>query len=210
MSLKITVNGVNVEPQFFFRVLRTEAGGLLVDKMFPDSLKELTANELVKGVIRINEIIGEQHAVAVPVSLHIEDADSSQSITLGNLALKFTNTELAAFNLESLGQVMISKSAIPTKNAEGKPQAEHTGGSVSYYKVWIENPIIKGMPAYMAECLDIALALEMTVPEYTMFKAIWRTAAERTLGLAKEGNNAKYDAEKIDFFSDINLRRYTK
>lgn len=87
--------------------------------------------------------------------------------------------------------------------------AEHTGGSVNYYKVEIPSPVNQELEPYTAECLDIALKLEMTIEEFNIFKAIWRTAAERTLGLAKEGNNAKYDAEKIKFFSDVNLRRYT-
>lgn len=85
---------------------------------------------------------------------------------------------------------------------------EHTGGSVSYYKVQIDKPLA-GTAPYQAECMDVALALNMTIEEFNIFKAIWRTAAERTLGLAKEGNNAKYDAEKIKFFADLQMRRYT-
>lgn len=86
--------------------------------------------------------------------------------------------------------------------------AEHTGGSVNYYKVDIKQPVTEGIQPYTAECLDVALALGMNIPEFNMFKAIWRTAAERTLGKAKAGNNAKYDAEKTKFFADLNLRQY--
>ena len=89
-----------------------------------------------------------------------------------------------------------------------RPQTEHTGGSVNYYKVTVDKPVNPDLTPYTAECLDIALKLGMTIEEFNVFKAIWRTAAERTLGLAKDGNNAKYDAEKMVFFSEVNLRRY--
>ena len=91
-----------------------------------------------------------------------------------------------------------------------KPAAspERTGLSVNYYKVLVAKPLADEQDPYTAECLDIALALEMTIEEFNIFKAIWRTAAERTLGLKKAGHEAKYDAEKMVFFSKVNLRRY--
>lgn len=82
---------------------------------------------------------------------------------------------------------------------------EHTGGSSSYYSVWIENPTTEGRPQYFAECNDIIEALNMTYAEANVFKANWRKAAERTLGLKKKGNNAVYDAEKMVFFSKRTL-----
>lgn len=82
---------------------------------------------------------------------------------------------------------------------------EHTGGSSSYYSVWIENPTTEGRPQYFAECNDIIEALNMTYAEANVFKANWRKAAERTLGLKKKGNNAVYDAEKMVFFSNRTL-----
>lgn len=86
-------------------------------------------------------------------------------------------------------------------------EGEHTGGSVEYYKVLIRRPVTAAQP-YVAECLDVMIALDLNVEEQNMFKAIWRTAAERTLGKKKAGNDAKYDAQKIHFFSGVNLRRY--
>jgi len=78
---------------------------------------------------------------------------------------------------------------------------EHSGGSVSYYQVRVSDPTTAGRDTYTAECNDIIEALEMTPAEANVFKAIWRSAAERTLGLKKAGNNAVYDAEKMVFFS---------
>lgn len=74
---------------------------------------------------------------------------------------------------------------------------EYTGGSVGYYKVVIEHPV-SGQDAYMAECQDIIEVLNMDFNEANAFKAIWRRAAARTLGLTKKGHNGGlYDAEKI-------------
>lgn len=75
---------------------------------------------------------------------------------------------------------------------------EHTGLSVSYYGVKVEQPTSGGDP-YDAECNDIIEALNMTFAEGNAFKAIWRTAAARR-GLKKKGNNSLYDAEKVVFF----------
>ena len=41
--------------------------------------------------------------------------------------------------------------------------------------------------------------------EATAFKAIWRKAAERTLGRKKAGNSAVRDAEKMVFYSKREL-----
>jgi len=77
---------------------------------------------------------------------------------------------------------------------------EYTGGSVSYYKVEVGNPI-SGNPGYTAECNDIIEALGMNYAEGNAFKAIWRSCAARTLGVSKEGyTDGLYDAEKVKFF----------
>lgn len=80
--------------------------------------------------------------------------------------------------------------------------AEHTGGSVNYYQVFITCPTTRGSEKYHAECNDIIEALDMNYAEANVFKAMWRIAAARTLGLHKEGNDPVYDAEKAVFFSD--------
>ena len=81
--------------------------------------------------------------------------------------------------------------------SEERKKPEYTGGSVSYYKLQIANPV-SGQNAYMAECQDIIETLNMDFNEANAFKAIWRRAAARTLGLVKKGSNGGlYDAEKI-------------
>ena len=59
-----------------------------------------------------------------------------------------------------------------------------------------------GRPAYIAECNDIIEALNMNFAEGNAFKALWRRAAQRTLGLRKAGSkdDGLYDAEKVEFF----------
>ena len=95
---------------------------------------------------------------------------------------------------------------------ETKPQEKKlTGGSSSYYTVYIKNPVSEGkelengiQEPYVAECYDICKALGMTIDEFNIFKAIWRSAAARQ-GNGKPGAKALYDAEKMVFFSTENL-----
>jgi len=75
-----------------------------------------------------------------------------------------------------------------------------TGKSVSYYVVQIDNPNQAAEP-YAAECGDIIEALGMTFNEGCAFKALWRSAAARSLGKVKHGHDAVYDAEKIEFYA---------
>lgn len=78
---------------------------------------------------------------------------------------------------------------------------EYTGLSVGYYSVEVKKPTTKGRPAYIAECNDIIEALGLNYAEGNAFKAIWRRAAAKNLGLSKEGyKDGKYDAEKVVFF----------
>ena len=78
---------------------------------------------------------------------------------------------------------------------------EYTGGSVSYYTVIVDYPTTPGLPRYAAECNDIIEALGMNYAEGNAFKALWRRAAARNLGLAKRGyTDGLYDAEKVVFF----------
>lgn len=81
-------------------------------------------------------------------------------------------------------------------------QPEYTGGSVDYYKVPIVNPTTPYALGYTAECNDIIEALGMNYAEGNAFKAIWRRAAQRTLGKRKAGakDDGLYDAEKVEFF----------
>lgn len=81
-------------------------------------------------------------------------------------------------------------------------EPEYTGGSVSYYKVCIENPTSKGADSYTAECNDIIEALGMNYAEGNAFKALWRMCAARQ-GRSKKGyTDGVYDAEKVVFFGE--------
>jgi hypothetical protein len=73
---------------------------------------------------------------------------------------------------------------------------EWTGGPVNYYIVEVKHPNQLGEP-YQAECSDIIEALGMDFNEGEAFKALWRTAAARTLGKAKRGHEALYNYEKV-------------
>lgn len=79
---------------------------------------------------------------------------------------------------------------------------EYSGGSVNYYKVEIKDPTTEGAQPYTAECNDIIEALGMNYAEGNAFKAIWRRAAQKTLGLRKAGakDDGLYDAQKVEFF----------
>lgn len=78
----------------------------------------------------------------------------------------------------------------------------YTGGSSDYYKVNVVFPTNQFAMPYTAECNDIIEALGMNFAEGNAFKALWRRAAQRTLGLRKAGakDDGLYDAEKVEFF----------
>lgn len=73
--------------------------------------------------------------------------------------------------------------------------SENSGGDVNYYRVEVAHP--KRAEPYVAECEDIIAALGMDFFEGEAFKAAWRKAAQRTLGVGKAGNTALRDAEKM-------------
>lgn len=82
------------------------------------------------------------------------------------------------------------------------PEPIYTGGSSDYYKVNVVFPTTPYAMPYTAECNDIIEALGMNFAEGNAFKALWRRAAQRTLGLRKAGakDDGLYDAEKVEFF----------
>lgn len=84
----------------------------------------------------------------------------------------------------------------------GLNKPEYSGGSSDYYQVNITNTTTPGRPEYIAECNDIIEALGMNFAEGNAFKAIWRRAAQRTLGKRKAGakDDGLYDAQKVEFF----------
>ena len=79
---------------------------------------------------------------------------------------------------------------------------EYSGSNANYYKVDIKSPTTEGAKPYTAECNDIIEALGMNYAEGNAFKAIWRRAAQETLGLRKAGakEDGLYDAQKVEFF----------
>lgn len=87
--------------------------------------------------------------------------------------------------------------------AETQDVPVYTGGSSDYYKVEVKNTT-SGGGSYTAECNDIIEALGMNFAEGNAFKALWRRAAHRTLGLKKAGakDDGLYDAEKVKFFGE--------
>ena len=87
----------------------------------------------------------------------------------------------------------------------GHVPPEYTGGSSSYYKVEVSNPVSGGDP-YTVECQDVIEALDMSFSEGNIFKAIWRICAAKK-GKAKKGyEDSVYDLEKIIFFAQRELQ----
>lgn len=95
------------------------------------------------------------------------------------------------------------------KSSSGRSDAQsavfaaiYSGGSSDYYKVTINRTTTPYAMTYTAECNDIIEALGMNFAEGNAFKALWRRAAQRTLGLRKVGakDDGLYDAEKVEFF----------
>lgn len=76
--------------------------------------------------------------------------------------------------------------------------SENSGGDVNYYRVEVTHP--KRTEPYVAECEDIIAHLGMDFFEGEAFKAAWRKAAQRTLGIGKEGNTALRDAQKMSHY----------
>lgn len=87
---------------------------------------------------------------------------------------------------------------------------EKSGGNVNYYLCPVNEPKRPDVAPYVAECEDVILALDMTFSEGNAFKAIWRSCAERTLGLAKLGGDAIYDAEKVVHYGKLMLKQRIK
>lgn len=119
----------------------------------------------------------------------------------GQIVAKFgiTSANIHPNNLVPLS----SECSVGVQTPKEQPKAgTYTGGSVDYYQVKVTNPTTEGRPEYIAECNDIIEALGMNFAEGNAFKALWRRAAQRTLGLRKAGakDDGLYDAEKVEFF----------
>lgn len=97
---------------------------------------------------------------------------------------------------------LVDEGSLSDNAKASKDTPEYTGKSVDYYQVSVKNPTTEGRPQYIAECNDIIEALGMNFAEGNAFKALWRRAAQRTLGKRKAGakDDGLYDAEKVEFF----------
>ena len=104
--------------------------------------------------------------------------------------------------LRKLDPRLVTGVAKDTTKPLKSPVAEYNGGSSDYYQVEITSTTTEGRPAYIAECNDIIEALGMNFAEGNAFKALWRRAAQRTLGKRKAGakDDGLYDAQKVEFF----------
>jgi len=80
---------------------------------------------------------------------------------------------------------------------------EDSGLSCNYYEILVKAPHLfeKTKIEYLAECGEIASALNLTIEESNIFKEIWRNANARQ-GKKKSGNTPIRAAEKIKFYSD--------
>lgn len=117
-------------------------------------------------------------------------------ITPGDLCYRLEN-EAGFFYTEEETEVIAADAQVVVETT----QAEYTGGSSNYYKVFVQSPTTLESP-YEAECNDIIEALKMTFAEGNAFKAIWRKAKARQ-GVQKKGyDNGLYDSEKVVFFGE--------
>lgn len=107
------------------------------------------------------------------------------------------------------GEGVVEGAGSVGKSSGGRSDAQsavfaaiYSGGSSDYYKVTINRTTTPYAMPYTAECNDIIEALGMNFAEGNAFKALWRRAAQRTLGLRKVGakDDGLYDAEKVEFF----------
>lgn len=98
----------------------------------------------------------------------------------------------------------------PETGGKEEVTEEFSGHDVNYYLVDIDAP--KRLAPYTAECEDIIEALGMTFAEGCAFKAIWRSCAARTLGLAKKGQDPAgvYDAQKVQYYGGRMLAQRMK
>jgi hypothetical protein len=77
---------------------------------------------------------------------------------------------------------------------------ESSGGDVDYYRLHVTDP--KRTEPYIAEAEDIIEHLNMTFAEGNAFKAIWRKAAQRTLGHMRRGSDyyGVRDSQKVEYY----------
>ena len=125
----------------------------------------------------------------------------SEAINKRENNLRGANADLWDTVTESLAPEPCEAPEAAISGKTGRPlaqEAENSGDDVNYYLCPVPHP--KRLDPYTAECEDIIEALDMTFAEGSAFKSIWRSCAERTLGLKKAGNTSIRDAEKVIYY----------
>lgn len=120
--------------------------------------------------------------------------------------LSFIEDMRKNYNINTPKPNLLKKAAdalgYPVTDLKAEPNEINSGLACEYYRVNVTHPISSDQVPYIAECGDIMESLEMTYAEANIFKEIWRSAAERTLGVKKAGNSNKRAAEKVVFFAN--------
>lgn len=106
----------------------------------------------------------------------------------------FTNWEPAKPEYVARGEFKKPAIAGHVEKVDVTPSGGAMLRGKNYYQVPVPEPMNPDLKPYVAECADIIEALGMTFNEGEAFKALWRGAAARTLGIVK--NTAQYDADK--------------
>lgn len=159
-----------------------------------------TIEQIVQD-LKANLSDDDQHVLATLIASHLGYGliANNKSNMLKEFATK-TNIPVVDIKLQQPTEEQDFSISSFVKN-EPVPEIS-TGGACEYYRVGVTHPMSKDQVPYIAECGDIMESLEMTYAEANMFKEIWRTAAERVLGLKKAGNTNVRAAEKMVFFAD--------
>lgn len=149
------------------------------------------------GVTGRLNIVGGNVTVEVKQSITKEGGTTVSAGTVWKPANPFLIKQVSDLATSALNVTLLDA------DATGE---EHSGGNVNYYVVPIRQPKRKEFRPYYAECEDIIVHLGMTFSEGCAFKAIWRSAAARTLGRLKKGGDAIYDAEKVVHYGQLMLK----
>lgn len=164
-----------------------------------------TLEQIVQD-LKYNLSKDDQHKLAIMIARNVGYVLCADNQAIDDIAalsyidnLRNTQVFISEFNDPSIMTSVLSDTNL--KLYEPVPEI-NSGGACDYYRVVITHPMSKDQLLYIAECGDIMESLEMTYAEANIFKEIWRTAAERTLGLKKAGNTNKRAAEKVVFFAN--------
>lgn len=133
-------------------------------------------------------VVSSDDPNALPITPEEEREWMSRSSSHGEIG-KWSKSSEGVVNPETLlGDVV---------DSQVEDQGEHSGFDVNYYCIPILHPKREGKEPYVFEVEDLIQALNMGFHEGTVLKSLVRSAAERELGLKKQGGDALRDAEKM-------------